>query len=121
MLNKFIYPQQLALLHELSEESEEAQFFKDKLKEITALINSMPVTYETEATEDPKAYLHYFVCNIDAYITEKDVNPDQNQAFGYVSFGYGYEAGYVSIVELLQNQAELDLYFTPTQVSNLIK
>ncbi len=121
MLDKFINPQQLTLLHELSEESEEAQFFKDKLQEITALINRMPVTYETEQTDNPIAQLHYFLGSIDVYITERDVNPEQNQAFGYVNLGYGFEAGYVSIPELLESKLELDLYFARTTINTLIK
>ena len=35
------------------------------------------------------------------------------QAFGYADIGYGPEAGYISIEELLENDVELDLYWTP--------
>ena len=101
MLNKFINPQQLQVLNGLIEESEEAQFFVDKLEELTQLITSMPVTYDTEANNNPLAVLHYFDAGMDFYIIEKDINPDQNQAFGYANLGYGYEAGYINIVELL--------------------
>jgi hypothetical protein len=45
---------------------------------------------------------------------EKDADPDhvgQMQAFGIADLGMGAELGYISIPELLENGAELDLYF----------
>ena len=120
MLNKFINPQQLQVLNGLIEESEEAQFFLDKLEELTQLIKSMPVTYDTEANSNPLAVLHYFDAGMDFYIIEKDMNPDQNQAFGYSNLGYGYEAGYINIVELLENNMQLDLYFDPRPIKEII-
>lgn len=121
MIDKFIPPQQLLVLHDLIAESEEAQFFIDKVKELTDLINSMPVTYDTEEVDDPKASLHYFNSTMDFYIVEKDCEDVQLQAFGYANIGHGYEAGYISLPELFEIGVEIDLYFTPEAINTLIK
>lgn len=98
---------------------EERQFFFDKIVEMAGIVSGMPKTYETDSQGDQAiAYLHYFSRGADWYITEKDAGdgPDdteQHQAFGLADLGHGGELGYISIVELVQNGVELDLYFTP--------
>ena len=52
--------------------------------------------------------------------SSKKISDKQIQAFGWASFGYGFEAGYISIDELLE-LAELDLYFTPCPVGQVIR
>ena len=100
---------------------DEAERFADIILELSERIKSMPKMYETDGQgRNVLAQLHYFVNNYDAYIVEKDAIDDQQQAFGWASFGYGYEAGYVSISEILE-LAELDLYFTPQPIKNVIK
>jgi hypothetical protein len=82
----------------------------------------MPKTYDQENVADPIAYLHYFLGNMDFYITEKDVDTDgagQVQAFGTSNLGYGAELGYVNIHEITEHGAELDLHFTPAPRSAL--
>ena len=85
----------------------------------------MPQTYEQDGMgEQAIAHLHYFTSGCDWYITERDSDPDgegQIQAFGSANLGYGPELGYISIKELLENGAELDLYFTPCTLSSLRK
>ena len=120
MLCKYINPQQLACINQLIEESEEAQFFVDKLEELTALINAMPETYHCEAVENPNVYLHYFNSTMDFYIVEKDMCDEQLQAFGLVDMGYGKELGYISIKELLENNMELDLYWETKKLNEII-
>ena len=44
----------------------------------------------------------------------------QLQAYGLVNLGYGGELGYISIDELIGNNVELDLYFEPTEIKNLM-
>ena len=56
---------------------------------------------------------------------EKDADTDhagQVQAFGIADLGMGYrELGYISIPELLENGAELDLYYTtPKTIGELL-
>lgn len=81
------------------------------------IFNTMPVTYQG----DEKAYLHYFNGNQDWYITEKDCEPEQLQAFGYANIGYGFEAGYISLIDFTANNIQLDLFFTPKDVKTLIE
>ena len=43
------------------------------------------------------------------------------QAFGIADLGKGRELGYISIPELLENGAELDLYYTePKTIGELL-
>lgn len=103
---------------------EEGQFFINRACELAELIKNMPKTYEQDGKGyQAIAYLHYFRGNMDWYITEKDVGSPEDkrqiQAFGLADLGYGGELGYISIVELLENQIELDMYFTPTPLENI--
>jgi hypothetical protein len=105
---------------------EEGQFYINKACELVEMIKSMPKTYEQDGKGDQAiAYLHYFRGSMDWYITEKDAgSPEDNrqvQAFGLADLGYGGELGYISIVELLENQIELDIYFAPTPLENIEK
>lgn len=103
---------------------EEKQYFFNKVVELAELIKNMPKTYEQDGKGAKAiAYLHYFRGNMDWYITEKDAgspeDPRQVQAFGLADMGYGGELGYISIVELLENKIELDMYFTPIPLENI--
>ena len=89
-------------------------------------IKAMPKTYEQDGLGDQAvAYLHYFSPAVDWYITEKDAEtpeePGQHQAFGLADLGHGAELGYISIVELLENDVELDLYFKPCKLAEIRK
>lgn len=94
-------------------------------------IMATPLTYDTEGESDKTVHLHYFVGNVDAWIVERDVGDtmdsdgsgEQQQAFGYQSFGGIEEAemGYISLPELFSVHAELDLYFEPKLYSELKK
>ncbi len=112
-LHGFIGPSQMKCLADLCR-GEEEQFFFDKLCDLRDMISTMPKTYEQDgAGKDAVIYLHYFTGGCDWHITEKDMNAPQLQAFGLADLGYGPELGYISIVELLENGAELDLYYRP--------
>jgi len=94
--------------------SEERQYFIGKIAEYANRIATMPATYEQESKGDQAiVYLHYFKGGCDWYITEKDVEPLQHQAFGLANLGYGGELGYISIIELISHNVELDLHWTP--------
>jgi hypothetical protein len=100
---------------------EEKQFYFDKMCELAGIVRKMPKTYE-QCVKDPVAYLHYFTGSADFYITEKDMDcpdsPGQHQAYGLADrYHDGGEIGYISIVELLANGAELDFHFTPKPLS----
>lgn len=102
---------------------EEGQFFIDKLVEFGNMVETMPKTYGQDGKGNQAvAYLHYFLGGMDWYITERDIDTDgagQIQAFGLADLGYGAELGYISIPEIIDVGAELDLYFEPTTIENL--
>lgn len=115
----FIGPAQLRAMHAVLR-GEEGDFMANKVAEISERIATMPKTYEQDGKGDAAIVsLHYFAGGqANWWITEKDTEtydePGQYQAFGLADlFGDGGELGYISIVELLTNGAELDLYFTP--------
>ena len=95
---------------------EEAEYFKDKFVEMAGIVEGMAKTYEQASKGmESIAYLHYFSGPMDWYITEKDMEPGQQiQAFGHADLGLGFpEMGYICIAELIANNVELDLHFTP--------
>ncbi len=116
-LNGFIPVQQLRVLGDLMR-GEEKEFFFNKMVEIANIVQTMPKVYEqSEKGDEAVAYLHYFRANQDWYITEKDSEAEQEQAYGLVDLGFGSEDGYISLVELTQTRQfpilELDLHFKP--------
>lgn len=120
-LKPFMPHQQAQILIQNLTNSEEAETFADIILNLAERVKAMPQPYETDGQgKTATAQLHYFVGSYDAYIVEKDASEKQIQAFGWASFGYGFECGYISIDELLE-LAELDLYFTPCPVGQVIK
>jgi hypothetical protein len=128
ILESFVSTQQASCIRSMMR-GEEGKWFKDKIQELQAMVDSMPVTYETETQTAPAvARLHYFKGSTDAWIVELDKgSPDdtpadyQRQAWGAVDLGYGPEMGYVSIPELLQAGLELDLHWTPRPIDQIVK
>ena len=117
-LSRFIGMDQLEILRE-SLRGEEQKFFIDKIKELRDLITSMPKTYEQDSKGDQAViYLHYFVGSCNWWITEKDCEFIQQQAFGLADLGYGAEYGYISIEELMENAVELDFYYEPRTIAD---
>ena len=114
-LDQFMNVQQAKTLADLVK-GEEGEFFAEKIQQLEHTINTMPKTYEQDGKgDDAVAYLHYFIGGADWYITEKDMEEEQHQAFGLASIQC-VELGYISIVELLANNVELDLHFEPTTI-----
>ena len=103
---------------------EEGDHFVELIDRIHATWQAMPKTYETDAQGHAAlAHLHYFIGGCDWWIVEKDADPDhagQVQAFGIADLGMGPELGYISIPELLENGAELDLYFETKTIGELL-
>ena len=98
---------------------EEGDHFEAKFEEYAERVRNMPKTYEQDGKRDEAiVYLHYFHPNgFDWYITEKDMgdgtgDETQYQAFGYADMGCP-ELGYISIAELVENNVEFDLFWTP--------
>lgn len=101
---------------------EEGEVIASVVMNIVAQIAAAPVTYATEGLEEKIAALHYFKGACDWYIIEKDVEGGVQQAYGYANLGDPdcAEYGYISITELVQNGVELDLYWTPKPMSELV-
>ena len=119
-LKPFMPRKQAQILIQNLTTSEEAETFADIILTLAERVKAMPQPYETDGQgKNATAQLHYFVGSYDAYIVEKDTAKKQIQAFGWASFGYGFEAGYISVDELLE-LAELDLFFTPCPVGQVI-
>ncbi len=98
---------------------EERLHFFNKMVETERLIRTMPQTYEQDgAGEEAVAYLHYFLNGFDWYITERDMEREQLQAFGLACMAEE-EMGYINIVELIRNGAELDLHFEPRSLRKI--
>jgi len=123
-LNDFIGVRQLTAMTSALR-GEEGEHFENKLEEYAERARTMPKTYEQDGKGDEAiVYLHYFHPNgFDWYITEKDMGDGtgdtaQYQAFGYADMGYP-ELGYISIAELVANNVELDLYFTPRTLAEV--
>ena len=96
---------------------EEKQFFYDKLVELANIVETMPVTYATDGQGNQAiVHLHYFTAGADWYITERDCETEQLQAFGKADLGYGGELGYISLVDILKCGAELDFYWQPRKL-----
>ena len=101
---------------------EEHEYFFTKMAELAETIRTMPKTYEQDGKGDQAiAYLHYFKNGCDWYITERDQEAEQHQAFGLADLGHGGELGYISLVELIQANVELDFHFKPTTLAELKK
>lgn len=100
--------------------SEEAPIFIEVLNKLHSIIQNMPKTFETSEQGDQAiAYLHYFGRNYDFYITEKDSESEQLQAFGLVCCEQP-EMGYISIVDLVISQhCELDLFWRPKTINEI--
>jgi hypothetical protein len=119
-LRRFVSRAQRAVIQS-AVRGEDGAFFVGKMIEFRDRIASMPKTYETEGTGDEAiAHLHYFTGGCDWYITEKDCEDMQHQAFGLACI-HETELGYISIVDLLRCGAELDLHFTPRTLANIRK
>lgn len=109
----FIGPAQLEVMGDACR-GEEREFFKTMFVKLAEKVTTMPKTYQTDGQGDKAVvHLHYFLNDMNWYITERDMEDEQIQAFGYCDLGWGYpELGYVSIEEITQAGAELDLYWT---------
>lgn len=86
---------------------------------------TMPHTYQQDGMGDEAvAYLRYHTEDNknNWFITEKDMEDEQLQAFGLVDLavGYGAELGYISLIELCGiPQIKLDTSFEPTTLAKI--
>jgi hypothetical protein len=117
-LHKFINPQELEVIGNACM-GEESEFWRKRLVELAGIVDSMPTTYQTDGQGDAATvHLHYFTSDYDFYITERDCEEEQLQAFGLACI-WEEELGYISIKELVDAGAELDLYWEPKTLSQV--
>ena len=121
-LSKFVSKMQIEII-KAGFDLEEKQFFFDTVEALCNTFNTMPKSYETDGQGDNAiAHLHYFVSGNDWYITEKDQEDEQHQAFGVASLsmnGNTPELGYISIEELMKNNVEIDFHFEPKALKEI--
>jgi len=112
-LKQFISRQQLnAIIRGCK--GEEKEYFFDIAETLGKQFATMAKTYEQDGKgDDAIVYLHYFRGGMDWFITEKDMEDEQHQAFGMADIGYGGSLGYISLNELMENNIELDFHWTP--------
>jgi len=117
-LQRFINGGQLSVMF-ANCAGEEGQFFIDKLVEMAGIIRGMPKLYSQDGMGDTAIVrLHYFINGFDWWLTELDV--EEGLAFGLCDLGCP-ELGNVSTRELVENRAELDLYWTPKPLARVMK
>ncbi len=122
-LRKFVNPSQIQVMVQCAR-GEEGEYFRSMIERLASLVTTMPKTYDQDGMGDAAVvHLHYFRGNMDWFITERDAEtpeePGQHQAFGLADIGYGGELGYISIVELIRNGVEIDLYWKPCTLGEL--
>lgn len=101
---------------------EEGDYFCHLLDTVVQRLHSVPTTYSTDGQGTQAiAHLHYFLGSCNWYITERDSSKVQHQAFGWGDLGYGGEFGYISIAELIRHGAELDLFFEPKPLQEVLR
>ena len=114
-LLKFLPKHQLTIIRRSNE-------FDDVIERVNNIVSAMPKTYETDniKSKDKIVQLHYFYGNMDWYVVEKDSEPQQLQAYGYVIMGGPGEWGYINIEELVNSgKIELDFYFEPQKFGEI--
>jgi len=127
-LSKFMpRAQRMVLTSQLA--GEEGEGIAEIVNAVAKVIAEMPETYQTEGQGlNALAHLHYFIAGVEAWIVEKDRgdpnngDTSQTQAYGMVTMTGNVEdgqVGYVSIEELVEAGAELDLYWTPKTLAQV--
>lgn len=93
---------------------EEGQYFIDLAVNLVAFIKAMPIT-GTNRSDKALVYLHYFRGSTDCFITERDMEEDEQlQAYGFTILNgdlQNAEWGYISIPEITGAGLELDLHW----------
>lgn len=122
--------------HEAEDWQQDSRYFIDILQQFAKTFEAMPKTYDTEPNETVETdesnnnfahtgeaivHLHYFSPGCDWWIIEKDINPDQTQAFGAVSInGYSVEFGYIDLRVLIDMAlVELDFHWQPIKLKDI--
>lgn len=114
--------QQMAVLE--NDESEEVQFFIDKVKEFEKRFQKIEGERQNNSSiQESTVYIHYFYGETHWFVTE--YHDDHDEFFGYVVLNgdtQNSEPGYFSVPEILSVKGiELDFYFTPKNLGKELK
>lgn len=120
-LRPFMSDAQWSVLKDNIKNCEEKDYFREMVVALHGRVERMPKTYDQDGMGDKAVvHLHYFVGSCDWWITEKDKSGGlQHQAFGLACLGHEPELGYISIKELTDVGAELDLHWTPKTLGEI--
>ena len=123
ILKDYLSQPQYEWLKKLSTKSQEENFANLVIEDVAKTIKQTPDIYEQDGKGfDARVYLHYFRGGSDWFITELD--KENKTAFGYTILNNDYEMaelGYFSIEELVENNIELDLFWTQKTLKEAIK
>ena len=114
--------QQMAVLE--NDESEELQYFIDKVKEFEKIFKKIESERQNNASiQESTVYAHYFYGESHWFVTE--YHDKEDEFFGYVVLNGDTqmsEAGYISVPEILSIKGiELDFSFTPKNLGKELK
>lgn len=113
----FMSLEQFKMLSTLANDAKEAQFYQQQFIDLAEYIEVLPETYEQDGQGDEAiVYLHYFCHGSHWFIIEKDIARSVKQMFGYAFLNGDVEMAKsrcISIEEITQDGAQLDLYFVP--------
>lgn len=113
-----------ALAHYLAPGAEEREAIGETVSKWANTVKTMPHTYQQEKLgNNAIVHLHYFIGGSDFFITEKDKDgKGTEQAFGFSVLNGDLEMaelGYISIDEITEIGAELDLYWNPRPLADV--
>ena len=111
-LSHFISPEQMGAIA-YATMGVDREDIEERFRSVLETICEMPALYAQEGKgDDAVVFLHYFKGSSDWFVTELD--PVTETAFGYVILNGNTELaelGYIQISELVQANAEIDLYW----------
>ena len=126
---KYFMPFQERMTLRSNLNGEEGEGIAEIVLAVAKTIDTMPQTYQTAGQGAAAiAHLHYCGGAVDAWITERDMGNGpgdwaQLQAFGLITMTgsrQDAELGYISIAELIDSGIELDLYWQPKTIGELM-
>lgn len=100
---------------------EEGQHFRERLSTMNGYVQTLPKLHERQ--DEQLAALHFFSGGCDWYVTAAEFYEGDLDVYGWANLGDPdcAEYGYLSLSELRRHpQVEIDLYFTPTPMSQII-
>ncbi|MEO1615297.1 MAG: DUF2958 domain-containing protein [Planctomycetota bacterium] len=120
-LRRIIPAYQMQVMLELTGSDDERDFFVERMIELEQTFQDMPHSGQTDGQgDDAVVRLHYFSSAGDWWITEKDSEHAQHQAFGIADLGCR-EFGYINIVDLIRSRhVEIDLHWKPITVGEVM-